>query len=259
MGLLGAAWPLGVRTPRADLRTGSADPEDPVDTLNVWRALRRNRRVVAGVLVAMALGTAWALMIRPMTYQTTSTVVVVPPPPRPTDVQLLEHPEWQGLDSDNPYARLYDPATISATLSYPISSPAGRDAIRERTGSSDFDIEQVYRYGFATPFVTVVSQGSSPEQALATNRLVIEQMRARLDEIQRKEPTSERYFITLEIASGATKDSTRMLEPFRPLLIVLGGGVVALFLGIGVSDAIRISRRQRSATTPAPQPETSHG
>ena len=148
----------------------------------------------------------------------------------------------------------------TAALLYMFIFPEGKsDAIREQTGSSDFDIQQVYRYGFATPFVTVVSQGSSPEQALATNRLVIEQMRARLDEIQRKEPTSERYFITLEIASGATKDSTRMLEPFRPLLIVLGGGVVALFLGIGVSDAIRISRRQRSATTPAPQPETSHG
>lgn len=252
IGLLGAAWQLGARTPRTDLLTDSADPEDTVDTLNVWRALRRNRWVVAGVLAAVALGTVWALAVRPMTYQTTSTVVVVPPPARPTDAELIEHPEWQGLNSDNPYARLYDPATITAMITYPLTAPAGRAAVQRAAGSRDYSIQEIYRYGFATPFVTVVATGHSAAEALATNRTVVSRLRAELEAVQRREPASRRYYITLGVASAPTAAATHLIEPYRPLLLVLGAGAVALFLGVGVGDAVRISRRQRADRALAP-------
>lgn len=256
IGLTGTVWvqALRGRTVPDPHPRGHALPEIPMDTLNIWRAIRRNLLPVLVIAVMTVGGAVWLNLVTPTRYQVSSSLVLVPPPSSPTDAQMLMHPEWRRLDPDNPYTRNYDPGTVLQLLAIPTTSDAGKAEIRADGGTADFHIQQIYSYGFSTPFSTVTSTGSTPAEAIRTNRIVLQHMEKVLETMQAKAGTSERYFVTTRVAAGATVNPVKHVRPVMRTIEVLVLGLLAAYAAVGVGDAIRISRGRRltlGPTTPA--------
>jgi hypothetical protein len=103
------------------------------------------------------LGIVGVALLLPPTYTVTSTLLLVPPAPAPSDAQLFYQPELAGVNSDNPYTRVYDPVTMIAVMSSPVVSERGRERIARGGGTTTFEVDQVVRYGQATPFAEVTA------------------------------------------------------------------------------------------------------
>jgi O-antigen ligase len=251
IGLVGALWQIALRydarlTPAAS-ELNPHPRSSPMDTLDVWRALVRNRWPVLAAL-ALSIGLAGLMYVtHPPRYEASSTLVLVPPPGGLTDTQLRLHPEWSKLDPDNPYTRQYDPGTILTILSLPITSEAGKADIQAKGGSPDYRVEQSYSYGATTPFSKIVATAGTADAAIRTNTLVLEQMQSVLKSMQAKEGTSSRYFVTAQVAAGASVNPARTVGSHTPVMV---GGLLAVLLvyvSVGIGDAVRLARRQRKS------------
>lgn len=225
-----------------------------MDTLNIWRALRRNRWLVLPVLIITLAGAGWALFVRPATYQVRSSVLLVPPPPAPTEAELDQHPRLRKLNYDNPYGRNYDPTVLIALVSIPITSPAGRAEIEKAGGDERFTVAQTTRYGVNSPFADITSSGSSAEAAIASNLLVIKTFERELARLQQKEEVSPGYLITARVAGEPATALVRTTDVGKLLLAIIGTGTLGIFAVVSIGDAVRQTRTSASTSRPPSRP-----
>jgi len=218
-----------------------------MDTLNVWKALRRNRWLVLPVLLLTVLGSSWALFVRPATYQVQSSMLLVPPPPAPTDAEIAKHPALGKLNADNPYGRAYDPTILIALVSIAITSDQSRAQIKAKGGDERFTVAQTTRYGFNSPFADITSVGPSAQEAIASNELVIRSFKQELARVQLKEKVSPRYLITARVAGDPTSARVRSTDVGKLLIGIIGLGVLGLFVVVSFGDAFRVLRAQHRA------------
>lgn len=264
IGLLGALWQIAFRhDPRVAPNAVALNPPQgrspSMDTLNIWRALKRNRwPVLAAVLLTLLAGFV-VHATHPPRYQVSSTVVLIPPPSGPSDTQLKMHPEWRKLDPDNPYTREYDPGTVLTMLSIPITSDAGRADVKAAGGSTDYTIDQIYSFGQSTPFSKVTATANTPAGALRTNNLVVESLQNLLRNMQSKDGTSSRYWVTAQVAAGAGANPPKQVGVITPLAAVGVAGALLIYVAVGVGDAVRLARRRRRSPkwgSATPDPKT---
>lgn len=235
--LVGAAWRL------APFHDNQNEGADHMDTLNAWRALRRNAAFVVPVLVAAIVAMALSVAFRSDQYSVSSTVILIPPPPAPTDTQLEASPNLQGLEWDNPYTRQYDPVTMIAVLSIRVTSPAARKEVEAAGGTDKYEVDQVVRYGFSTPFAEVTARGGTPREAVRTNELVVRALKTSLDDLQAEEGPDPRYYIQASTVLDADVTQVRTLGTTRLLLAILGLALFGVFAAVAVGDAVRTARR----------------
>jgi hypothetical protein len=174
-------------------------------------------------------------------------VLLVPPPAAPTDAQLEADPELQGLNWNNPYTRQYDPVTMIAVLSIRGTSPAARADVLNRGGTEDYDIDQVVRYGFSTPFAQVTARGSTPEEAVRTNELVVGALETSLEDLQAVEGPDARYYIQASTVLDADVTQVRTVSSTRLVFTILALGLFGVFAAVAVGDAVRTARGGRGA------------
>jgi len=250
IGLVGAVWRLGLR-PNPDVFPAVAggpgspfipQPEVPVDTLNVYSALRRNGALVLTILVAMVVAVGAVFVFVKPSYTVTSTLLMMPPRPAPSDSQYVLNPDLVGVNSDNPYTRMYDPLTMFGVLATRVTSHDGRAQIEKVGGSREFEVDQVVRYGNTTPFAEVTARASTPEQAATTNRLVIRTLNRTLAQLQRREGASPRYFITTVVVKEPRASAARTNGVSKVVLGIIGLGIFLMFAAVGVGDAVRAAR-----------------
>lgn len=217
-----------------------------MDTLNVWRALWRNRWVALPVVALTVLGVCWVLFVRPATYQVQSSVLLLPPPPAPSAQQIDQDPALGRLNADNPYGRSYDPTILIALVSNAITSDPSREKIEKAGGDGRFTVVQTTKYGTGSPFADITSVAGSVEEAIASNELVIAAFQADLARLQAREKVSPRYLITARVAGEPTGGQVRATDIGRLLIGFVGLGIVGLFGAVSVSDALRLLRAEQA-------------
>jgi capsular polysaccharide biosynthesis protein len=238
----------------ADSRTLPSGRPGENDTLHVWRAISRNRWLVLAVVALTAAALAWALVVRPETYEVRSSLLLVPPPPAPTAAQVEENPELSGLNADNPYGRSYDPTILIAVITSAVTSEASREVFAAAGSDDAFTVAQSTRYGADSPFLEITSSGPSPEDALESNALVVEALQAELQRVQEVENVSERYFVTARPAATPTLDDARQVDVSRQVVALVVVGVFLIFAVVSVGDAVRQARADRAASRRIPEP-----
>lgn len=243
IGLVGAAWQLQHSAPEQE---GAVPEEDTVETLAMIRALRRNRRLVLPVAALTLLGALMAALFVPTTHSATATLLVQPPPAAPTDEQLDAEPRLQGLNADNPFTRRFDPATMIAMMSMPLTEEPERDRLEEDGATGRFSIDQVVQYGEGTAFARVTTWGATSEEAIRTAEVVSTALQDELYELQQDPGPSDRYLISAPIVQEASAGGTELQRSTRVVLLVVVLGLAALVVAVSVGDAQRQLRRERA-------------
>ncbi len=240
IGLIGCVWRIGTTPPPSPhLQRGTR-----VDTLNAWRAIRRNARAVVPVLICAALSLVALVAFFPKTYRVQGAILLVPPPPAPTETDIERDPELGRIPWDNLFTRQYDPTTLISTVSLSVESEAGREAVLARGGAETFELTQQNRYGQPTPIVEVVGWADSPEAALHTTQVVLDVFSEDLKQLQVSSSAfGERYLIrTLTVQQPNIAEATAT-DSSRAVIAVLAVTVFLLFFVVGLGDALR-SRRE---------------
>lgn len=217
-----------------------------METLAMVRTVRRNRTVVSAVaaltvLMAIAVG-----FLAPTTYVASSTLLVQPPPAAPTDEQIDADPRLQGLNANNPFTRRFDPTTMIAMMSLPVTARPGQQAVAAQGGTGTYSVDQVMQYGVGTAFARVTAWGGSTQEAVLTAEVVGVALQDQLRAVQSDPGPSERYLITAPVVQQPSPATVEQRGPTRLVLFVVGLGFVILVLAVSVADAMRELRREKA-------------
>lgn len=230
---------------------------DGNDTLQVWRAIARNRWLVLPVVLITVVAVGWLLVLRPPTYQVRSSLLLVPPPPAPTAAQIEDDPALADLNADNPYGRAYDPTILIAVITSAVTSEAGRAEVERAGGDDGYLLVQSRQYGVDSPFVEITTFGPSPDATVRSNMLVVSAFQAELAAVQQAADVSEEYWVTARLAVDPADAEVRPVDVGRGLIAIVILGILGVFTAVSVADAVRQSGRDRREPLPSPEPSGS--
>ena len=244
IGLVGAVWRRVADENRRrdrDTERSRIGWESHVDTLNISRAIWRNRKSVTPVVVVITLSLGWLFFLRPPTYVLDSSILVTPPP---AVGAVSVNSRRAGGVSDNPLARAYDPTVVIALVSLAITSDQGREVIKAAGGDEHFAVKQDSRYGAATPFVDIHVSGSTPAEVIKSQGIVVQEFMRELQRIQDRDNVSPEYRITARVAADGWEPSPRITDRVQHFLAIMMLGLFGVFAATSIPDAIRLARQQ---------------
>jgi hypothetical protein len=218
-----------------------------VDLLTIWQTIWRRRWVALPVLLLTVVVAGWAVLLRPPVYESSATLLLLQPPGPPTPTQLQRDPALAGLNADNPYTRVYDPAVLIAVVADVVGSEPARRGLAGQGADDRYVITNTVRYGLSSPLVEITGTAATPAQATRTTGLVATAFAQQLRQLQAAEHVSPRYFVMVRMVDGPAAGRPRASDKVRVLVGVFGLGLIGLFSVISVADALGTMRARRRA------------
>lgn len=221
-----------------------------MDLLSIFMTLWRHKAAVLVVTGLTALAALFIVVAQPSEYESRATLLLVPPPRPPANEPL------GAVSADNPYTRAYDAGIVINVVAASVNSDTERERLIAAGADRRFEVAQTVRYGFSSPVAEIVASGDSPSAAKETVELVLAAFQEQLRTIQAVEDVDERYFIVTRVVDPADPGVMRASTKLRPLIGVVGLGIVALFTVVTTSEAIARMRAERAqGIEPGARPE----
>jgi hypothetical protein len=218
-----------------------------MDLLSIFKTLLRHRWVTLPVVALTAVAGAYVFLFVPKTYEVTATYAIVDPD-RPTEAEIERDPAVGRLNANNPLLRLGGPSVVVDVLGQRMSSNLVRQRLKDRGANPAYLVAPANALGVTGGIIGTTAQGPTPEEALATTRLLLEEMTRQLYEMQKVEGADDRYLMTLMTVAPGEQAVERVSGKLRSLIVVGGGGVIVLFVAISVAEAVSARRRERSTS-----------
>lgn len=217
-----------------------------MDLLSISRAIARYWSVTVPIIMATAVGAVYVAFYQPRLYEATSTYVLL-------------NPATSEDAKSNPYLELPDPSAIVGVLAERINSPTSVDRMVALGASPNFEIGASQEYGAGSRIVDVYAPGFSPEESLATTKVVGEELRTQLLELQRAENVPNRGMIRLVALDPTPIPALKMSSLLRSEIAVIALGFILLFLIIAGARAIEEMRASSARTARGPRRRRSRG
>lgn len=190
--------------------------------------LRRRWYVLMAGLIATA-GLAFAVtLVVPTEYEATASVVLLPP-------------KLTVGSGGNPYLSLGGLQATTDVVATAMGAEDTVDAIQADGGTDDFVIERDRTT--TGPILSIIATADSPEGAMKTLRLLIDQVPTTLKELQETDNVNRSFRITsAEVAQDATPSTNRKSQ-IRALVLMVGLGLAGTVTLAAVVDSALIRRR----------------
>jgi capsular polysaccharide biosynthesis protein len=214
-----------------------------MDVLSLLRLLGRHWRVtVPAALVTLLLAGA-AFKLSSPTYEATGAILLMSPP-EPPDAEDLPESAPAPEVGQNPFTRYGDLSVMADILARVMASDAKR-AEFESQGVTDYDV--VVNQFQRGPVVDVTGKGPSPEAATRSTSIVLSQVDAALEDLQRTEGADPDYFIKSAHLEPPSAPTAMLGSTMRAAIAALAVGALGT-VGIAVlAEALARRRAERPA------------
>jgi hypothetical protein len=224
-----------------------------MNLLSIARKLWRYKLLTVPVVLLTFCGAVYVVAFKEPVYEASSSYILINPPAPPTPEDVARDPSLGRINADNPYTRFSDQSVIVEVLASSMANESAQRALLNAGADPRYMVERASQFGYSSPILKITAQGSSPEVAIRSAKLVGNEVTRHLEEMQQAEGVDSMYRIKankVEAPEGAQLKASGQL---RSLLGVLGLGAVLLFLVVSVGDALttfRMERAGRSARSP---------
>lgn len=223
-----------------------------MDLLGIVRVVLRHKIVSAVVVLATVVGAVGYYVKAPSTWQASSTYALVGANP-PTADQIAKNPALGELNSNNPYLALGDMTTVVSVFSAVMSSNQLRDEVRQNGGDANgYTVAPSDQFNSAGKLIQINTKGHTPGDALNTAQVVDKVLISTLQQLQKVNGADDRYLITalpVTVADSATESVSGKL---RSVIMLMIGGMIALFVALSVAEAIRLKLEERRGKRRSP-------
>jgi len=224
-----------------------------MDLLSIVRKIWRYKLVTLPVVFLTLCGAVYVLAVKEPVYEASSSFVLINPPAPPTPEDIARDPTLGRINSDNPYTRFSDQSVVVEVLTSSMSSPSVQRTL-ERTGADPrYKVAPTSEFGYSSPIVEIMAQGSTPQVAMRSAKLVSNALTRQLEDMQQREGVDPKYRIRAQQLDPPDGAGLKASGQLRMLVGVLGFGAVLLFVAVSVADALTTLRTERSGRT-APSP-----
>jgi capsular polysaccharide biosynthesis protein len=222
-----------------------------MDLLSIVRKIWRYKLVTLPVMLLTLCGAVYVMAVKEPVYEATASFVLINPPAPPTAEDVARDPSLARLNSDNPYTRFSDQSVVVEVLTSSMATPSTQRELEKAGADPRYTVAPTSEFGYASPIVEIAAQGSTPQAAVRSARLVSDAVTRELRQMQQAEGVNPKYLIRarqLDVPESAELEASGML---RTLVGVLGIGAVLLFVAVSAADALTTLRAERRGR-PAP-------
>jgi hypothetical protein len=192
------------------------------------------------------MGAFYIVKIKTPVYQATSSYILVNPPNAPTADQIARNPALGKLNANNQLTGFGNLSVIVDLLAERLNTNAERQALVAKGADSRYTIGPDTTY-LSAPIMNIVGVGSTATEAMASAKLVGDDMVSTLNSIQAQQGTSPQYYISAQQLQLPDRASTQLSSKLRSLIGILAAGIIALFVAVSTMDGVAERRRLAKA------------
>jgi hypothetical protein len=224
-----------------------------MDLLSITRKIWRYKFLTLPVVLLTLCGAVYVVAVKDPVYEASSSYILAYPPDPPTPEEIARDPALGRINADNPFARFSDQAVMVEVLASSTANESTRRALRDAGADPRYTVKPAAESGTAEPLpiVRITAQGSTPEVAIRSAKLVGNAVSRQLQRMQQAEGIDPEYQIKTNKVDTPTRAELRASGQLRALVGVLALGIVLLFLVVSVADALTTRRVERSGGSAA--------
>ena len=234
-----------------------------MDLLSIARKIWRYKLLTLPVVLLTLCGVVYVVAIKKPVYEASSSYILINPPAPPSDEQIARDPALGRIHADNPYTRFSDQTVVVQVLASSMANESVKRALLTAGAEPRYKVESASGFGSSSgPIVKVTAQGTTPEVAVRSARLVGNAVNRKLQDMQQAQGVDPKYQIKANLVNTSDGAQLQASGQLRALVGVLGLGTLLLFLVVSMGDAVttlRMERAGRSAASPlAPDDQPWH-
>jgi hypothetical protein len=224
-----------------------------MDLLSIARKIWRHKLLAVPVVMLTICGAVYVIAVRDPVYEASSSYIMAYPPDPPTPEEIARDPALGRTNANNPYTRFSDQAVMVEVLASSTANESTRRALRDAGADPRYTVKPAAEFGSAEslPIVKITAQGSTPEVAIRSAKLVGHAVSRQLQRMQEAEGVDAEYQIRTNKVDTPTRAELQASGQLRALVGVLALGTVLLFLVMSVGDALTTLRMERSGGSAA--------
>jgi len=225
-----------------------------VDLLAIARRIWRYKLATIPVIVLTFCAAVYVVAVKKPVYEASSSYILINPPPPPTPEEIARDPALGRINSDNPYTRFSDPSVLIEVLASALESTSAQRALLRAGADGPYAVARTSEFGYTSPIMSITAQGSSPQAAIRTAKLVGDAVTRELDRMQESRGVAPRYLVRAQQVSAPDHAQLKASGQLRVLVGVLAFGAVLLFVLVSVADALTTLRMERSRRASLAEP-----
>jgi capsular polysaccharide biosynthesis protein len=224
-----------------------------MDVISIAEMLWRRKVVTIPVLLLTLLGAFYVIKVKAPVYQAQSSLLIVPPG-TPTSSQIAADPALAKINPNNPYVTYNDLSVVADTVIDVVTDPASEQSMAAQGADPGYSLQLSTDYG-NPPIIDITGIGKTPQIAMRSAELVTKAAQADLLSLQRTQGVNSYYMITGTQLITPTQATTSVSGKLRTLIAVLSVGLLVLFAGVSLVEALERRRRGQAGGARARQRE----
>jgi len=220
-----------------------------VDFISIASVLWRQKWFAIPVVLLVAFAAVYVVKIKPPVYDATSSVLLVPPLNGVTQSQIAAHPRLKNVNPDNVFVNYGDMDVVANAVIDYVTSPASAAGLSEAGSGTAYQIGLSTDFG-SPPIIDITGVGSTASAAIKSAQVVTAAVQQDLASLQLTHGVDSFYLIGGANIVKPTQAQHSSSAKLRPLVAVLGAGVIFLFIIVSSADAAARRRRRRQDDFP---------
>jgi capsular polysaccharide biosynthesis protein len=215
-----------------------------MDLISITEILWRRKFITIPVIILTAMAAFYVVKVKPPVYQAQASLLMVPPSP-PTAGQIAADPALGKINSNNPYINYGDLSVIADTLIDVVTDPANEQVLVAQGADPRYELTLSTDYG-NPPIIDITGIGRTPAIAIRSAQLVTKTAQQDLVTLQSSQGVNSLYMIKGTQLVTPAQASQSVSSKLRTLIAVLAIGILVLFVGVSLVEAVEKRRSQKA-------------
>jgi hypothetical protein len=214
-----------------------------MDLISIVRAVWRHKFVTIPVILFTCLGAFYVAVVKTPVYQATESFALVYPPAPPTATEIAANPKLGKISPANPLQAYSDPSAVTQIVISLASTSSSQQALAKAGAGTQW---QISPSAGSSEILDVSGVGPTAQAALLSAHLVTKAAEHALYQIQENQGVNPTYMITSYELDIPNQAAQKLSSKLRPLVAVLGAGLLLLFIAISIAEAMTSRRIEPS-------------
>ena len=214
-----------------------------MDLISIVQAVWRHKFVTIPVILFTCLGAFYFAVIKAPVYQATESFALVNPPPPPTAAEIAADPKLGKVSTANPLLGYSDPSAVTQIVISLASTSSSQQALAKAGAGTQW---QITPSAGSSEILDVSGVGPTAQAALLSANLVTKAAEHALYQVQASQGVNPTYMIKSYQLDIPNQAAQKLSSKLRPLVAVLGVGLLLLFIAISIAEAMKSRHSEAS-------------
>ena len=206
-----------------------------MDLISIVQTMWRHKFVTISVILFTCLLAFYFAIIKAPVYQASESFALVYPPAPPTAAEIAANPKLGKVNTANPLLAYSDPSAVTQIVISLASTSSSAQALAKAGAGTQW---QITPSAGSSEILDVSGVGPTAQAALLSANLVTKAAEHALYQVQANQGVNPTYMITSYQLDIPNQAAQKLSSKLRPLVAVLGLGLLLLFIAISIAEAM---------------------